>query len=57
MYNKILDMHRNPWTFLFHLVAFGVLAYGLWNHDWLYIIFALLLALLSHLFPVKKKKR
>lgn len=57
MYNKILDMHRNPWTMLFHLVAFGALVYGLWNHDWAYIISAVVVAVLSHLFPHKKKKR
>ncbi|GBE20637.1 hypothetical protein BMS3Abin17_01379 [archaeon BMS3Abin17] len=57
MFDKIVDMHRNPWTQLFHLVAFVVLGYGLWMHNWTYIIVAMAIGALSHLFPKKKKKR
>ncbi len=57
MHNKILDAHRSPWTMLFHLIAAAVLGYGLWNHDWAYIIIAIVVAALSHLFPKEKKKR
>ncbi len=57
MHNKILDAHRSPWTMLFHLIAAIVLGYGLWNHDWAYIIIAIVVAALSHMFPKEKKKR
>ena len=55
MFDKILNIHRNPWTQIFHLVAFIVGVYGLWMHDWWYIGGAVVIALLSHGFPCKKK--
>lgn len=57
MHNKILDAHRNPWTMLLHFVAAVVLGYGLWNHNLTYIIAAIIVAAISHLFPKEKKKR
>ena len=57
MFDKCIDKHKNPWTMLFHLFAFIAGIYGLWNHDWTWIIIAVVIAIIGHLFPSKKKRR
>jgi hypothetical protein len=42
--------HANPVHFPLALVATAGFIYGLWMHDWLWIISALAVALLGHLY-------
>ena len=58
--DKLVDRHKNPWTQLFHLLGFIGVGYGLWMHDWIYIVAGIVLLGIAHIFPCckgKKKKK
>ena len=58
--DKLVDKHKNPWNLIFHLLGFIGLAYGLWMHDWIYMVAGVVLLVIGHFFPcckVKKKKK
>lgn len=55
MFEKLMDRHKNPWNMFFHLLTFVVGIYGIWHHNWTWIIVAIILAIIGHLFPYKKK--
>ena len=57
MFDKLIDRHKNPWNQLFHLIAFIVVIYGLWMHNWTYIIAAIVIVVIGHAFPYKKSKK
>jgi len=57
MFDKCVDRHKNPWNQLLHLIALIIGIYGLWNHDWLWIIIAIVVIILGHIFPCKKGKK
>lgn len=57
MIDKLLDLHRNPVTFLLHTIGGIVAVYGLWAHRWPAIIIAIALMAIGHLFPSKSKER
>lgn len=50
MFDKLIDQHKRPVCFWFHLVGFIALIYGLWAHSWTWIIIGIVLCLLGHLF-------
>lgn len=54
MLDKLVDRHKNPLNQILHLAALVVGVYGLWNHDWVLIIVAVVVAIVGHMFPHKK---
>jgi len=57
MFDKLVDRHKNPWNQLFHLLGGLAAIYGLWMHDWYWIIGAIVILIIGHSFPNKKKKK
>jgi len=55
MLNKVIDHHKHPVTFWFHILGFIVLIFGLWTHGWGLIILAIFLFILGHSFHCNKK--
>jgi len=49
-FDKLVGKHRNPWTQLFHLLGLVGVIYGLWMHDWIYIVAGVLIVGISHIF-------
>lgn len=47
--------HAHPVNLLFHIIAFVVGVYGLWLHNWAWIIVALAIGFLGHLYCWLKK--
>lgn len=56
MLNKVIDHHKHPVTFWFHMLGFIVLIFGLWTHKFGLIILAILFCILGHLFYCNKKE-
>ena len=56
-FNKLVDKHKNPWTKLFHLLGFIGIGYGLWMHDWIYLVAGIVLLGIAHIFPCCKGKK
>jgi len=56
-FDKLVGKHRNPWTQLFHLLGLVGVIYGLWMHDWIYIVAGVLIVGISHIFPCCKNKK
>lgn len=51
---RVLE-HTNSLNLVAHIIAFIVGAYGLWLHNWTWIIVALVIASLGHLYCWLKK--
>lgn len=47
--------HANPVNLLAHIIAFVAGIYGLWFHNWTWIITALIIGFLGHLYCWLKK--
>lgn len=47
--------HANPVNCIASIVAFLVLAYGLWVNDWIWIIVSLVTGMIGHLYCWLKK--
>jgi fatty acid desaturase len=47
--------HGNPFHFLLGIIAVIVAVYGLWTHNWAWIVAALVLGFLGHLYCWLKK--
>ena len=56
MFDKCCDQHKKPVCFWLHVIGLVVGIYGLWMHNWTWIIVALVVMVLGHLFVMKKKK-
>ncbi|MCK5624752.1 hypothetical protein KAI04_02840 [Candidatus Pacearchaeota archaeon] len=57
--NKIKYDSKNSLNRLFHLLGLIGLVYGLWVHDWIFIVAGVVLVGIGHLslcYKVKKKK-
>lgn len=55
-FNDLIDRHKNPTNGLLHILGFAVAIYGIWQHDWNVIIFAVIILIVGHLFPYKKEQ-
>ena len=50
LFEKIALEHGHPVNFLASLLALAALVYGLWMHNWAWIIVACLLGAVGHLY-------
>lgn len=55
MLDKIIDKHKHPWSLFFHLIGLIAGIYGVWIHSWTWIIIAIVLLAIGHIFPYKTK--
>lgn len=46
---KVCDWHTNPINASLHIIAAIVLIFSLWNHSWIGIVVAFVIALIGHL--------
>ena len=46
---KVFDWHKNPVNASLHLIALIVLIFSFWNHSWIGIVTAFVIALIGHL--------
>jgi hypothetical protein len=51
---RVLE-HANPVNCIAHIIASVVGIYGLWMHDWIWIIACIVIALIGHLYVWLKK--
>ena len=56
MFDKCIDRHQKPVCLWFHIIGLIVGIYGLWMQNWTWIIVAVVLIILGHLFVMGKKK-
>jgi hypothetical protein len=57
MFNKYIDHHKEPVCFWLHVIGFLIGIWALWNHNWTWIIIAVVVMLLGHLFAAMKKPK
>ena len=46
---KLIEWHKYPINAFLHLIALIILVMALWNHSWMWIIIAFVVALVGHL--------
>ena len=46
---KIFEWHKYPINAALHLIALIILIFSLWNHSWIGIVVAFIIALVGHL--------
>lgn len=56
MFDKLIDKHKNPWNLLIHLIAGISIVYGLWVHDFTWIIGGIIIGIFGHIFNYVKKR-
>jgi len=56
MLDKFIEGHKNPITFIFHIIGIIIAIYGIWQHDLKIIAIAVLIMLIGHLLPKKKEE-
>ncbi len=52
---KMALEHGHPVNFVLSLIALAAVGYGLWMHDFLYIVIGILLGLLGHVYCFLQK--
>lgn len=52
---RIMLEHANPVNFIAHIIASIPLIYGLWMHDWTWLIVGIMIPLIGHLYVWLKK--
>jgi len=45
----VCKWHETPLNAVLHVIAFFILLYGLWLHNWTYIIAAIVIAVIGHI--------
>ena len=56
MFDKCIDRHKKPVCLWFHIIGLIVGVWGLWTQNWTWIIVAVVIIILGHLFTMGKKK-
>ncbi len=54
---NLCTIHKNPLNCFLHLMAGIILIYALWNHNWILILIAILVAVLGHIIQAFTKKQ
>ncbi len=52
---RIMLEHANPVNFTAHIIASVPLIYGLWMHNWTWLIVGIMIPLIGHLYVWLKK--
>lgn len=55
--DKLYALHKNPVNAFLHVIAIIILIFALWNHSWMWIAIAFIIAAIGHLIQMSRKSK